>query len=141
LAISLMRSESITEAVPGTCMTTWFNETLSSRAWLAPNSILADHPGLDRAAADKLDDTRNNAGMWKVDLLDTLMGLGQHLALLQIDDREIRRQPRQRIGLETVNRKLCCDALISRRNHKKAPGLLRGLALHADIHPVSNRCS
>jgi hypothetical protein len=102
LAISLMRSESITEAVPGTCMTTWFNETLSSRAWLAPNSILADHPGLDRAAADKLDDTRNNAGMWKVDLLDTLMGLGQHLALLQIDDREIRRQPRQHIGIETV---------------------------------------
>ena len=64
--------------------------------------ILADLPGLDRAAADKLDDTRNNAGMWKVHLLDTLMGLGQHLALLQIDDREIRRQPRQHIGIETA---------------------------------------
>jgi hypothetical protein len=31
-----------------------------ARAELA---ILADHPGLDRAAADNLDDTRNNAEM------------------------------------------------------------------------------
>ena len=110
MAISLMRSESITDAVPGTCMTTWFNETLSSRAWLAPNSILADHPGLDRAAADKLDDTRNNAGMWKVDLLDTLMGLGQHLVLPQVDDERLGASRAKTSGSRRFKRKFVCEA-------------------------------
>ena len=65
-------------------------------------AILADHAGLDRASADELDDTRNDPGMRKVYFLDTLMGLGQHLVLTQAHNREIRRKPRQNVGLKAA---------------------------------------
>src|SRR4051794_11771554 len=53
-------------------------------------AVIADHAGLDCATAQKLDDAGDNAGMWKVYCLNPLMGLGQHFAAVQLEQRQVR---------------------------------------------------
>jgi hypothetical protein len=50
-------------------------------------AVLADHAGFDGIAAFKLDNAGDDARMREVGLLDPLMGFGEHIRLVQLDER------------------------------------------------------
>jgi hypothetical protein len=48
-------------------------------------AVIADQSGFDCAAANKLDDARDDAGMREVYFLNPLMSFGEHVAVLQFE--------------------------------------------------------
>src|SRR5438105_2981602 len=65
-------------------------------------SVHADHAGLDRTAILQQDGAGNDAGMRKVHLVDTPTSFRDDLTLLEMHDREMRRELRQKLRLEFV---------------------------------------
>jgi len=65
-------------------------------------AVSANHAGLDCVAAFKLDDARDDPGMWEVHLFDALLGLCEHLGMVQIGQRKMRHEPVQYVRLKPV---------------------------------------